>query len=165
MAELLILSLGSNLGDRAFALHQAIGNLRNEVGNLLGVSPVYETEPYAVGNHPSYLNLVAAFSSRLDPETVLSITQKIELQSGRKSKGDLSPRLIDIDLISYGEHKIQNKSLVLPHPRLHLRKFVLIPLLDVCPNWKNPSTGDPLCDLISNCTDSSWVEKNSYFIL
>ena len=164
MAELLILSLGSNLGDRAFALHQAIGNLRNEVGNLLGVSPVYETEPYAVGNHPSYLNLVAAFSSTLDPDTILAITQKIELQSGRLSKGDLSPRRIDIDLISYGENRIQHEKLVLPHPRMHLRKFVLIPLLDVCPDWKNPSTGDPLRDLISNCTDSSWVKKNSFFI-
>jgi 2-amino-4-hydroxy-6-hydroxymethyldihydropteridine diphosphokinase len=164
MAELLILSLGSNLGDRAFALHQAIGNLRSEVGNLLGVSPVYETEPYAVGNHPSYLNLVAAFSSTLDPDTILAITQKIELQSGRLSKGDLSPRRIDIDLISYGENRIQHEKLVLPHPRMHLRKFVLIPLLDVCPDWKNPSTGDPLRDLISNCTDSSWVKKNSFFI-
>jgi len=165
MAELLILSLGSNLGDRAFALHQAIGDLRNEVGNLLGVSPVYETEPYAVGNHPPYLNLVAAFSSRLDPDTVLAITQKIELQSGRKTKGDLSPRLIDIDLISYGERKIQNEHLVLPHPRMHLRKFVLLPLFDVCPNWKNPSTSDQLLGLITNCVDTSWVEKKSYFRL
>ncbi|HOY97273.1 MAG TPA: 2-amino-4-hydroxy-6-hydroxymethyldihydropteridine diphosphokinase [Catalimonadaceae bacterium] len=161
MAELLILSLGSNLGDRTSALRQAITDLGNEVGILLGISPVFETEPFAATGHPPYLNLVAAFSSRLEPMDVLTITQKIEQMSGRKTKGDLSPRIIDIDLISFGRYQIQNEQLVLPHPRMHLRQFVLKPMLELCPFWKNPVTGISLADIQCVCQDSSWVTRHS----
>ena len=165
MPQLLILSLGSNLGDRVSVLREAIDDLSEEVGNLLGISPVYETEPIAEGNHPPYLNLTVAFSSILDPEAVLAITQKIEQNFGRTSKGDLAPRVLDIDLISIGSYRTQNERLVLPHPRMNLRKFVLLPLSDLCPDWKNPATGDQLSKLVSACVDSSWIIRNSYITI
>lgn len=161
MEKLLILSLGSNLGDRTSALRQAVNDLSNEVGILLGVSPLFETEPFAADGHPPYLNIVAAFSSHLEPMDVLTITQKIERKSGRKSKGDMNPRIIDIDLISFGRYQIQNEQLVLPHPRMHLRLFVLRPMLELCPHWKNPVTGISLGDILSACQDSSWVIRHA----
>ena len=162
MPRLLILSLGSNLGNRTSVLCDAIADLSLELGKLQGLSPVYETEPFAVGNHPPYLNLVAAFSCVLDAESVLAITQQIEKKSGRTSKGDLSPRLLDIDLISFGNLQIQNDQLVLPHPRMCLRKFVLQPLSDVCPRWKHPVTGEFVTRLLDACSDSSWVNLHSF---
>lgn len=160
--KLLILCLGSNLGDRAKALHKAINDISVAVGKLLAASPVYETEPFGVGNHPAYLNVVVAFSSNLDPESILAITQKIEKNSGRTSKGDLSPRVIDIDLISFGSYQLRNDQLILPHPRMQLRKFVLQPLAHVCPHWKHPSTGEFLGTLLLSCEDASWIKQHSF---
>lgn len=138
--DLLILALGSNLGDRKLNLEYAIIELKNEIGNWLANSPIYETEPQGVGDgHQSYLNMVMAFSANINETQLLKITQDIELGSGRKSKGDLKPRTLDIDIIWYGRRTMNSGQLQIPHPRFWSRPFVTLPLLDVLPYFSMTS--------------------------
>jgi 2-amino-4-hydroxy-6-hydroxymethyldihydropteridine diphosphokinase len=162
MAELLLLSLGSNLGNRRENLELAIRELSVNFGPPLAVSLVYETQALGVENHPPYLNLIVAFETQLHPEKVLVQTQQIEMSSGRESKGDLKPRFLDIDLISLGNFVVQEGNLTLPHPRMKDRKFVLRPLSDVCPDWENPLDGKPVALLLQECPDNSWIQRMGY---
>jgi 2-amino-4-hydroxy-6-hydroxymethyldihydropteridine diphosphokinase len=158
-SHLLLLSLGSNLGDRLVNLKKAISQLDRQLGTLLSVSPVYESEPVGVQDHPPYLNLVAAFLTQLLPEDVLLITQKEEKKAGRVSKGDLYPRQLDIDILAFGNSVFQEEKLTIPHPRMVNRLFVLVPLMDVCPFFINPTSGHTVFEMIENCKDNAWVRK------
>lgn len=136
------LSLGSNLGDRADYLKKAIQLLgdSNEI-ELVQQSKVYETEPWfkkddlqaTDDRQQTFLNQVIEIKTALGPLELLRLTQKIERSLGRQSKGDLSPRTIDIDILLYDKESIESDELTIPHPRMKDRKFVLIPLLEIAP--------------------------------
>jgi len=159
--DLLIVSLGSNLGNRQNNLERALFFLNQEIGKLLSVSNVYESEPVGVTNHPPYLNLVATFATTLDPILILDITQNLEKKEGRLEKGDLKPRVIDIDLISMAKRQLRNSRLTLPHSAIQFRRFVLVPLEEVCPNWSHPQNGRSVSDLLNECSDLLWINKVS----
>lgn len=126
--------LGANLGDREAALREAVGRLRTAEGvDVRRLSPVYETEPVGYTEQPAFLNMVAAIGTTLPPADLLELLLDIERQMGRVRTIRWGPRIIDLDLLLYGEVRMTSERLTLPHPRMGERAFVLVPLRDVWP--------------------------------
>ena len=159
MTHHLFLSLGSNLGSRPDNLRRAITGLRAEVGlEITAISPVYETAPWGNLNQPHFLNICLAANSQLPPPDLLAAVKQLEVDLGRQSAEKWGPRLIDIDLLTYDELRVESDSLTLPHPRLAERAFVLAPLADIAPNWRHPFSGRSATDLLANL-DQSGVKQ------
>ncbi len=129
------LSLGSNLGNREANLRAALERLE-----VRRVSPIYESEPVEFTAQPFFLNLVAETGTDLMPLQYLGFTQDIERELGRMRGIDKGPRVIDIDILTFGTHLIHTPELEVPHPRLHERRFVLVPLADLAPELCHPVT-------------------------
>ena len=128
--ENIIISLGSNLGDRKKFLEKSIYLLSKRL-KLIDHSSVYETKGFGVNDHPNYLNRVIYFKTNISFFSLLNYTKKIERKLGRFNKNDLTPRIIDIDIIFYGEKKILRKNLILPHKRFNERSFVIVPFYEI----------------------------------
>ena len=125
--ETVVISLGSNLGNRELYLDSSIKHLSKKLKHIF-CSSTYESEGMGVFNHPNYLNRVIYCKTNLSFTSLLNYTKKIEKIIGRKSKNDLSPRVIDIDIIFYGERKVHRKNLILPHNNFANRPFVIVPI-------------------------------------
>ena len=135
------LSLGSNLGDRLRLLQVAGPALTVEAGPVTALSSLYETEPWGFSSPHRFLNVALALETTLSPETLLAVTQRIERDLGRTHKsvdGRYADRTIDIDLLFVGDAVLDTPALTLPHPRLHLRRFVLEPLCEIAPDLCHP---------------------------
>jgi 2-amino-4-hydroxy-6-hydroxymethyldihydropteridine diphosphokinase len=132
--------LGSNLGDREELLALAVRELRASEGTrLVGLSPIYETEPVGGPVQGAYLNAVAALRTRLAPRALLERLLEIEASAGRvRGSGRDEPRRLDLDLLLYASQLIDEPGLVVPHPRLHERAFALVPLRDLAPDLVHP---------------------------
>ncbi|MEC7881006.1 MAG: 2-amino-4-hydroxy-6-hydroxymethyldihydropteridine diphosphokinase [Chloroflexota bacterium] len=126
----IIISIGSNLGDRKKYLENSIEILSKRM-RLIRKSSVYETAPQGVSNHGDYLNQVVLFKSNISPVSLLNLTKRIEKKLGRKKKGDLTPRVIDIDIIIIGSKRINRRNFVVPHKNYKSRSFVLIPIKEI----------------------------------
>jgi 3-oxoacyl-[acyl-carrier protein] reductase len=150
------LGLGSNLGDRRATLDAAVRRLRAEPGlRVLAVSGYYETAPIdCPPGSGDYLNAAAAVETDRDPHDLLKLLQQIERQYGRVRTGPNSPRTLDLDLLLYGDRVINTPDLVVPHPRLHERAFVLVPLVDVDEDAVHPVLGKSIQELVAGIT--SW---------
>ena len=135
------LSLGSNLGDRAATLLEALERLR-QLGGIVAVSSLYETEPVEVALEdlqPWYLNCAVAIESGLTPDQFLAATQAVELALGRQRVGRRhDPRTLDIDILLFGESVVKTAELTIPHPGLARRRFVLQPLAEIAPDVRHP---------------------------
>lgn len=125
------LGLGSNLGDCKKNITEALCELEKNGNKILKVSSIYETEPYGYKKQPKFLNAVVKIKTTLEPQELLTVCKKIEKKLGRKKTFKWGPRTIDIDILFYGNKKIQKKHLKIPHPELHKREFVLKPLKEV----------------------------------
>lgn len=138
-----LIGLGSNLGDPAFNLKQALALLKERLAAELVVSPVYRSEPVGLKEQPWFLNQVAYFSDNLQfgPIVILGILKEIETQMGRVPTVRFGPRLIDLDLLFYNNWVFESTNLVIPHPRFDQRSFVLLPLLDLEPGLVDPRSG------------------------
>ncbi len=135
------LSLGSNLGDRYSNIMQAISKIQRIPDvNLRSIAPLYETGPVGVTDHPAYLNTALRIETQLTPIELLDKCQEIEAGMGRTNKGKLRPRKIDIDILLYDELILKQPELLIPHPRIKERDFVLKPLIDLNPELKCPIT-------------------------
>lgn len=129
------LSLGSNLGDRMEYLRRGVAGLHAMPGvRVVRLSSVYETEPVGVEGQPPYLNLVAVVSTRLDPHALLAACQTVESANGRVRTVRWGARTLDIDLLLYEGVELDTPELAIPHPRMHERAFVLMPLIEVAPD-------------------------------
>ena len=149
---MIYLSLGSNLGDREANLNAALAALSTGGFELRKLSSIYETSPQDVTDQPWFLNLCAAGMTPLAPQDLLRITRDVESTLGRNRDGAAlrgGPRLIDIDILFYGEEVIATPDLVIPHPRLLSRRFVLEPLLEIAPDLVHPETHRPLRDYLA----------------
>lgn len=130
-----VLSLGSNQGDRIANLSFAIEQLRQNVGEVFGVSSVYETEPVGEVAQDDFLNMVAVVETPLTAQQVLAETQQIELAAGRVRELRWGPRTLDIDIVDIENQQVDSENLTVPHPLASKRAFVLIPLQEVLPDW------------------------------
>ncbi|HKG55139.1 MAG TPA: 2-amino-4-hydroxy-6-hydroxymethyldihydropteridine diphosphokinase [Anaerolineales bacterium] len=131
------LALGSNLGDRLANLKQAIDSLTPQM-EVRAKSFVYETPPWGYEDQPKFLNQVVKAKTYLDPEPLLKHLKRLEVALGRQASFPNGPRLIDMDILFYDELIVNTPSLVIPHPRLHERGFVLLPLMDISPDLVHP---------------------------
>ena len=134
------LGLGSNLGDRQHNLDEAMELLSQRV-RLFEVSSTYDTEPVGNPDQPRFLNLVARIQTRLAPLELLTLTKGIEAKLGRTRDKPNTPRSLDIDILFYGDQVVKNRQLVIPHPRLTERAFVLVPLTEIAPKLIHPVSG------------------------
>jgi 2-amino-4-hydroxy-6-hydroxymethyldihydropteridine diphosphokinase len=139
MSEIVYLLTGSNLGDRKALLDVARGEIGKEIGQVSKVSSVYESEPWGFSSDEWFLNQVIVCVTILDPQEVMARLIGIENKMGRTRQGSgYTSRTIDIDMLYYGSKIVDNDSLILPHPRLHLRRFVLEPLCELAPDFVHP---------------------------
>jgi 2-amino-4-hydroxy-6-hydroxymethyldihydropteridine diphosphokinase len=141
------LSLGSNLGDRAQHLREALQALPSDRLAVVRISPVYETAPVDKLDQPDFLNLAAEIETTLFPMQLLRRAQRIERDLGRRRLIDKGPRTIDIDILLYGDFVIQTPQLIVPHPRMHLRRFVLEPMAELAPDLRHPVLGRTMSEL------------------
>lgn len=150
-AKRAFLSFGSNLGDRAALIEQAIQAL-NEAGiQVRKRSLLYETEP--VGVHPQrwFLNCLVEVETELMPLGLLRVLKRLERQLGRRpvSGREAAARSIDIDIVAYGQHVVEMPELTVPHPRLAERRFVLEPLRELAPDWRHPVTRQTPAEMLA----------------
>ena len=137
MHKLVYLSLGSNVGDQAANLRAAIDHL-GSLGKVLAVSSFYETEPVEVTAQPWFLNCVVKLDTEKMPKQLLSGILDIEMEMGRRRLEKKGPRLIDIDILLFGNSIIETKGLTVPHVAMHQRRFVLEPLAEIAPEVRHP---------------------------
>ena len=151
------LGLGSNLGDRHAALEEAVRQLGSRGFRTNTRSSTWQTEP--VGGVPQgwYLNAVVAGGTELLPEELLSACLDVERAMGRVRAERNGPRLIDVDILFFGDEQREEPGLVIPHPRLHERRFVLEPLFEIAPTLRHPILGLSVAELRERCTDTSAV--------
>jgi 2-amino-4-hydroxy-6-hydroxymethyldihydropteridine diphosphokinase len=131
------LSLGSNLGDRALNLRVAIAQL-GALGRVTAQSSLYETEPMGLALQPWFLNCVVAMETALMPQQFLARALTIEQELGRRRTQPKGPRVIDIDILLFGSSVVEAPELIIPHPAMHERRFVLEPLAELAPDLRHP---------------------------
>lgn len=152
------LLLGSNSGDRAGFIEKAITLISEKAGVVINRSPLFETEPWGFNDPVPFLNMVLVINTDFIPETLLHECLMIEETLGRRRSGDgYSSRTIDIDILFYDNLVIEKKDLVIPHPRLHLRKFTLVPLASVAPDFIHPVLHKTVTRLLAECNDPGKV--------
>jgi 2-amino-4-hydroxy-6-hydroxymethyldihydropteridine diphosphokinase len=151
------LALGTNLGDRAVNLKQAIASLTPQL-EVKAKSGIYETPPWGFEEQPKFLNQVLKAKTYLDPEPLLRHLKRLEVALGRKESFPNGPRLIDIDILFYDDLVLNKPSLVIPHPRLHERGFVLLPLTDIAPDLKHPITKKSVREMAEQ-SNTAGIEK------
>jgi 2-amino-4-hydroxy-6-hydroxymethyldihydropteridine diphosphokinase len=158
MKQTVYLSLGSNLGDRAKNLRDAIAALEGKGVHVIRVSSFYETEPVDYLNQPWFLNCVLQAETELPALDLLHALREIETQMGSTKIIAKGPRLIDLDILLYGNEVIDAPELQVPHPRMHLRRFVLQPLAEIAPTLHHPVLQQTISNLLATTEDQSKLQ-------
>ena len=142
------LALGTNLGNRTDNLHAAIESLPPSVV-VQQTSPIYETQPWGVTDQPAFLNMVLQGETHLFPQELLAYLKDLETKLGRTPTIRWGPRLIDMDILFYDDLVLRVPGLTIPHPHLHERSFVLVPLVDLAPDLVHPVLGSSIRALLA----------------
>ena len=153
------LLLGSNLGDRRTIINAAVNQIEKELGPVFARSAWYETAAWGNEDQPSFLNIALGLKSDLLPAEILTRTLAIEEALGRIRKDRWGARLIDIDIILYGDDIVENERLQIPHPRMHERRFVLVPLAEIAPEAVHPILKQNILSILSYLNDNLAVTK------
>ena len=148
--HIVYLALGSNLGNRAANLKEAITSLAPQM-DLKAKSKVYETPPWGYAEQEKFLNQVLQVKTYVKPEPLLKHLKRLEVALGRVPSFPNGPRLIDIDILFYDDLVFQSPLLEIPHPHVHERGFVLLPMLDIAPDYIHPVKQKSVRDLIAGC--------------
>ena len=159
--EIVFISLGSNIGEREKNLRDAIAALSELGVQIKKVSSIYETEPVDLLEQPWFLNCVVEGETTVPPLALLKELRELERRMGSKKLVARGPRLIDLDILVYGRQTINSPELQVPHPRMHLRRFVLAPLSEIAPNLKHSSWSGTAAQLLAISDDKSAVKKIS----
>jgi len=151
MSDIVYLSLGSNLGNRESYLNRATQRLSQMMGlEFIAESSLYHSRPLDCPEDcPDFLNKIIKLECSLKPVQLLDNTERLEIEFGRTEKNTRADRVIDIDLILFGNRIFRNERLEIPHPRMHERAFVLIPLCEIEPDLVDPRTNEKFCDMLS----------------
>jgi 2-amino-4-hydroxy-6-hydroxymethyldihydropteridine diphosphokinase len=156
------IGLGSNLGDRAYYLHQALVEIANSRQiSIKKYSSVYETEPVGKKEQPQFLNMVAELESTLLPQDLLQRLKEIENTLGRTHGEHWGPREIDLDILYYGSEVFNDEKLQLPHPEIANRRFVLVPMKEIAGEFLDPMQCLSMKELLRRCSDTRTVRKIS----
>src|ERR1035437_2099629 len=154
------IGLGSNLGDRAGNLLMAVRGLMEASLDVCALSAIYETEPVDIDSEVDFLNMAAEIRVRQVSATqMMARLLRIEYLLGRKDKSLMRPRTVDLDLLFFGDMHIHTEFLTLPHPRLHLRKFVLCPLAEIAPDLVHPILHKSISDILADVDDHTEVKR------
>jgi 2-amino-4-hydroxy-6-hydroxymethyldihydropteridine diphosphokinase len=159
VSQTVYLSLGSNVGDRAKNLQNALTALADAGVEVSCISSIYETEPVDLREQPWFLNCVVEAQTNLPPLELLRALRAIETSMGSKKLVPKGPRLIDLDILLYGDEAIDTQELQVPHPRMHLRRFVLTPLAEIAPQSRHPVSGLTAAEMLASTADESQVRK------
>jgi 2-amino-4-hydroxy-6-hydroxymethyldihydropteridine diphosphokinase len=163
---MILIALGANLpskfGSPRDTLREAVKAMAEAGLKPVAVSRLWLTAPVPVSDQPWYHNAVAAIETTLGPLDLLAALQKIENDFGRVREIRNEPRVLDLDLLAYDDQLLELPELTLPHPRLHERAFVLLPLRDIAPDWQHPARYERLSDLIDAIPDDQKVEPADY---
>ncbi|MBN1484743.1 MAG: 2-amino-4-hydroxy-6-hydroxymethyldihydropteridine diphosphokinase [Chloroflexia bacterium] len=153
-----LIGLGSNLGDRTAYLRRALVLLA-QLGQLQAVSSVYETPPWGYQEQPSFLNAACRLNTDLPAPALLEEMLHLEQDQGRQRQRHWGPRTIDLDLLFYDDLVLQTAGLTLPHPLLHQRAFVLVPLAEIAPHWLHPQQGRTVLELLETCPGREQIQR------
>lgn len=160
MQSTIHIGLGGNLGDRVAFITRAVDRLAEQDEIVLEeISSLYETEPVGEANQPWFVNAVLRAGTTLRPEALLARLHEIESSMGRERTVKWGARVIDLDLLLHGQQTVDGPDLSLPHPRMHLRRFVLVPMVEIDPLIHHPRIGRPMRELLDECVDAHGVRR------
>ena len=156
-----ILLIGGNEGNRLDNIEQAKFLIQKNIGELINTSGNYESEPWGFDHQLNFINQVIEIKTDLTPNEILSKGQNIEIQLGRKAKTQqgYEGRTMDIDILFYDSLILEESSLTIPHPRLHERKFTLLPLAEHWNDFVHPALNRTIGSLLFECKDEGWVRR------
>ncbi len=151
------IALGSNIGDRLGTMRQAVMLLEERSLRISASSDVFETPPWGMENQPRFLNACVLAETDILPRALLELLLNIESDLGRIRRYKWGPREIDLDLLFYDDQVFNESGLVLPHPQMHRRAFVLVPLVQIAPDWSHPVLGKSIRELAGSLDASSII--------
>ncbi|MBO9703082.1 MAG: 2-amino-4-hydroxy-6-hydroxymethyldihydropteridine diphosphokinase [Sporocytophaga sp.] len=157
--ESIILLFGSNIGDKTANLTRAVELCSVHIGSINKASSLYSTEPWGKTDQDIFINQVVSFNTNLSVEAALTETQKIEMQLGRVRKEKWGSRTIDIDILYFGNLIKRSKTLFIPHPEIGNRRFTLVPLVEIAPDFKHPVLNITNEEMLNRCEDKLGVVK------
>jgi 2-amino-4-hydroxy-6-hydroxymethyldihydropteridine diphosphokinase len=157
MNHTIYIALGTNLGDRSANLQAAIKAMLPGI-YVLAESHIYETPPWGYEDQPAFLNMVIKAETELEPEPLLKYLKQLEVELGREQNFRWGPRLIDLDILFYDDIVLDSPPLGIPHPRLHERAFVLVPLADIAPDYIHPVLDKSVRELLAQ-VDTEGIER------
>ena len=158
--ECIVLSLGTNEGDRELNLERARALLERSGVKILASSVIYETEPVGTADQQYFLNQVLTVKSRRSPMRLLELCQQLEKKMGRLKSFKNAPRIIDIDILFYKNVITEDVKLTLPHPLLQERNFILEPLAEILPDQRHPLLAMTMAQLLDDCEDEHIVRPS-----
>ena len=151
------IQLGSNIGERESFITKSMHKVECNIGKIITASSIFETTAWGNENQNNFLNSVIEIKTPFDAFTVLQKSQEIENNLGRKRSDKWGERTIDIDILFYNNKIINTKELIIPHPLIQKRNFVLVPLSEIAPNYKHPILKKNISNLLSECKDTQKV--------
>ena len=154
------IALGSNIGDKIFNINQSIYEIK-KYGQVVNYGDIYVSKPYGFKNQQNFFNTAILFFTNLQPIELMKKLSLIETKLKKNKKIENGPRKIDLDIIFYGKQNISNKKLIIPHPRAHLRDFVLRPIADIDSNFIHPTKKISIRNLISQLDENFTFRKLS----
>jgi len=157
------LLIGGNMGDRLANLNEAIHSIRMQVGTIEKTSAIYETAAWGFTEQPAFLNQALFVNTMLSAHELLQTLLTIENKLGRKRAIHMGPRTIDIDVIYFNNEVLVSENLIIPHPSMYKRNFVLIPLVEIAPDFIHPVFHKGNTMLLAACTDDCLVQKKINF--
>jgi len=162
----ILIGIGGNLESARFGpprdtLSAALASLKAERITILTRSGWYRTEPVPRSDHPWFVNAVVSLATELGAKDLLMVLQAMERQFGRVRGEPNAPRILDLDILDYQGEVMNATSLVLPHPRLHERRFVLMPIAEIAPDWRHPILGFTAAQLLTRLSSEQQIERLS----
>ena len=154
------LGIGGNIGNKQSNFQKVLKIIETELGAIIKKSSVYETPPWGFSSEENFWNQVILIETKLSPQKLLKSIHYIENDFGRNREGKgYNSREMDIDILYFDDIYLEEENLIIPHPKMHLRKFVLVPLNEIAPGLKHPLLRFTSLQMLENCTDSSVIFK------